>query len=122
VAVKLTPGDMIKLGNLLLNKGIWNGQRVVSEAWAGESTKNHISTGISIPYERGYGYLWWVYEGGEHLCYFANGYGGQFIVVVPELEIVVVATNNWVVPGNKADENWYRTITLIMENVIPAVQ
>ena len=112
---------MIKLGNLFLNKGVWNGQRVVSQQWVEESTSKHMPTGIYIKYEKDYGYLWWIYEGIEHTLYFANGYGGQFIVVVPELELVVVATNNWSIPGSEANQNWYSTITLIVEQIIPAV-
>lgn len=80
-----------------------------------------MPTGISIEYEKFYGYLWWVYDKGGHPYYFANGYGGQFIVVVPDLELVVVATNKWRDVGNKADENWYETIFLIIEEIIPAV-
>ncbi len=118
VAVELTSRDMIKLGNLFLYNGVWNSQRVVSGEWIEQSTKYHISTGIGLEYEKYYGYLWWVNDKGDHPYYFANGYGGQFIVVIPDLELVVVATNKWWNVGNKADEYWYRTITMIIENII----
>lgn len=119
--MELTSRDMIKLGNLFLYNGLYDGHRVVSQSWIEESTKKHISTGIGIEYEKYYGYLWWVYDKGGHPYYFANGYGGQFIVVVPNLELVVVATNKWRGVDNKTSENWYRTITLIIEEIIPAV-
>jgi CubicO group peptidase (beta-lactamase class C family) len=52
---------------------------------------------------------------------FADGYGGQFIVVVPRLNLVVTATNNWSnLSVLTADTDWYETLSLIMDNIIPA--
>ena len=50
----MTPRDMAKIGQLILNKGKWNGQQVVSEDWVEESTSRITKiTGMD------YGYLWW---------------------------------------------------------------
>ncbi len=58
-----------------------------------------------------------------HDLYFANGYGGQFIVVVPDLDLVVVASSWWVGIGwDAAGEQWYTVISLIMEGIVPLAE
>ncbi|MEO0528913.1 MAG: serine hydrolase [Bacteroidota bacterium] len=87
----ITPRDMAKIGQLILNKGKWNGEQVVSKKWILESTapKTKI-TGID------YGYLWWTipFKVNEELIFSktATGNGGQYIIVVPELEMVAIFT------------------------------
>ena len=87
----MTSRDMAKIGQLILNKGKWNGKQVVSEKWVGESTtpKTKI-TGID------YGYLWWniPYKVNENVIVAktATGNGGQYIMVIPEMDIVAVFT------------------------------
>jgi CubicO group peptidase (beta-lactamase class C family) len=116
----LTPHDMLKIGQLYLNKGVYNGVRVVSENWIEKATTVQISTNGIEPFGPGYGYFWWVGNDGKHGYYFANGYGGQFIVVVPDLKLIVVATNTWSnVPLSTADTQWYSTLDLIMNRIIP---
>ena len=52
---------------------------------------------------------------------FALGYGGQFIIVVPNLNLVVTATNNWnVLTDTIANNDLFETLSLIMNNIIPA--
>ena len=75
----LSPIDMAKLGQLILNGGVWNGRRTVSEEWLRESTSEHSRwTERDLPY----GYLWWVLER-EHGCA-AIGDGGNIIYVSPQ--------------------------------------
>lgn len=83
--VRLRPEDLARLGLLLLHGGEWDGARLIDASWIGQSTRNHV--GISGPLG-GYGYLWWPTSGG----YFAAGRGGQYLLVVPPLDLVVVAT------------------------------
>lgn len=89
--MKLTPVDMSKIGTLMLNAGTWEGTRILPAAWVAESTRDQIST-ESGPNDRlsAYGYHWWVTTAGNHPAYLAFGYGGQFIEVVPALDLVVV--------------------------------
>jgi CubicO group peptidase (beta-lactamase class C family) len=86
----LRPRDMAKIGELVLRRGHWGGQRVVSEGWLALSTARHI-TGSS---GSGYGYQWWhlATEAGVPDVVFASGWGGQLIFVVPSLDLVVVST------------------------------
>ena len=86
----LSPMDMAKLGQLLLNGGVWNGRSIVSEGWLRESTSEHSRwTECNLPY----GYLWWVLER-ERGCA-AIGDGGNIIYVSPEKNIVVAITSRF---------------------------
>jgi CubicO group peptidase (beta-lactamase class C family) len=94
----LRPRDMAKIGQLMLNRGRWNGQQIVSEEWVGKSTKRQIATGQLPAWfaADGYGYQWWLgsFHGhdGPIESYGARGQGGQFIVVLPKLQMVAVIT------------------------------
>jgi len=86
--LELTARDLLKLGLLYLNGGVWNGTRVVDESYVRMATSPLMEGG---PPERcGYGLLWWVADRVSPGYYFAGGYGGQYVVVVPELDLVVV--------------------------------
>ena len=75
---------MAKIGQLFLSKGIWNGQRIVSEKWVAESTSEQSRwKQRNLPY----GYLWWVSE--EDKGYAAMGDGGNIIYVSPKKNMVV---------------------------------
>lgn len=81
--------DMAKIGQLYINKGVWEGQRIVSEGWIEEATDLQFkrSTGSAD-----YGYQWWVRSFGQNAypSFFAQGHGGQFIFVIPDVGLVVV--------------------------------
>jgi CubicO group peptidase (beta-lactamase class C family) len=112
---------MVKLGELALNRGEYGGKRVVSSEWIDQMTRSQISTNDAQPYGPGYGYCRWVGQSGGASYAFANGWGGQFIVVVPEENLVVVATNQWSgVATSVAKDQLYRTINLILTNILPA--
>jgi len=85
----LRPRDMAKFGYLFLNGGSWKGKRIISPKWINESTQGYSLDGA-------YGYLWWLrtYQIGSRRIesYHAGGWGGQFIIVVRELNMVVVFT------------------------------
>jgi len=87
----MTSRDMAKIGQLILNKGKWNEKQIVSKKWIEESTtpKTKI-TGID------YGYLWWniPFKANEKIFISktALGNGGQYIMVLPELDMVAVFT------------------------------
>jgi CubicO group peptidase (beta-lactamase class C family) len=116
----LTPYDMLKIGQLYLGKGVYNGVRIVSEGWINKASTFKITTNGIEPFGPGYGYFWWVGISASHGYFFANGYGGQFIVVVPDLNLIVVATNNWAnVALETANQQWYNTIDVIINKIIP---
>ena len=97
----LRPRDMAKLGLLYLNKGNWNGKQLVSRKWVEESTLPQPipPDGKPWPTFTGYGYLWWTQKiptsRGDVFAYHANGKGGQYIIVVPDLDLVCVMTGGY---------------------------
>ena len=92
-SIEITPLDMAKIGYMYLNKGMWKGVKIIPEQWVAISTSKHIDTPNNLNevtnFGAGYGYLWWNnFFGGYH----ANGFGGQYMFVVPESDLVVVFT------------------------------
>ena len=80
----LEPEAMAKIGYLFLNKGAWDGKPIVTPDWV--ETATHERPEVA---ETDYGYLWWINsEGG----FSARGRGGQYIIVFPDREMVVVTT------------------------------
>ncbi len=118
----ITARDMVKLGQMFLDGGVYRGRRIVPESWVRESVTPWILTAGAVTYGQEYGYLWWIGEGAGRDFYFANGYGGQFILVDPDLELVVVAQNRWRGLGwEAAGRQWYRVLTTLVEDLLPAV-
>jgi CubicO group peptidase (beta-lactamase class C family) len=88
----LTSRDAAKFGLLFLNQGRHGDQRILSEKWIRESTTPKIkaSEGNGL-----YGYYWWMKPDEKIPFYYAWGYGGQYIYVVPAKRLVVVMTNDF---------------------------
>jgi CubicO group peptidase (beta-lactamase class C family) len=103
----LAPHDMAKIGYLFLNMGEWDGEQIVPREWVEEATKKHVDATM----KDGYGFQWWVDSDGYYL---ALGYQGQFIFVVPGMDLVVVFTG-----GSR--ETFDFTMPLIDDYIIPAV-
>ncbi len=104
----LTPRDLIKFGATYLDRGIWQGRRILSEAWVDKSSTPYrgnvwlnsgfrpMPPGDGTRGRRGYAYAWWTHEyrdsGSELAGYFALGFGGQKVYVFPGRSAVVVFT------------------------------
>ncbi len=116
--------DMAKLGQFFLQKGKWKGEQLLPESWIVEATTSHIASlpaGIKkedlkikpdeSDWLQGYGYQMWRcrYKG-----YRADGANGQFIVVLPEKDAVIVTTAN--IGDMQAELN------LIWEYLLPAIK
>jgi CubicO group peptidase (beta-lactamase class C family) len=93
---EMLPRDMLKLGQLMLDGGVWKDKRIVSTDWVHQSTTQHTP-----PEQYAYGYYWHLINpkqwsiGGE-TGYAAVGQAGQFIIVIPRWEMVAVITSaNW---------------------------
>lgn len=89
----LRPRDAAKLGALLANEGVWNGTRVVSADWIATASTSAGAFG-----SQGYGYLWWKRSfprgTGTVDSVYAAGNGGNYVFVVPSLELVVAFTGS----------------------------
>ena len=116
--------DQLKLGQLYLSGGTWNGARIVSQDWVRRSTVRHgnMRPRIDIDLNHGYGYGWHFrdYQGHGRTFdyYWAGGNGGQLIIVVPELDMVVGFTG-----GDYAEARKYLRweIELMPQYIFPAV-
>jgi CubicO group peptidase (beta-lactamase class C family) len=90
--------DQLKLGQLYLNGGTWKGKRLVSREWVTDSTTVHATFTPRPPFdtEHGYGYAWHSrpleYGGHTYRDYYAAGNGGQYVIVIPSLDLVVGIT------------------------------
>ena len=122
VGLQLTPREMVKLGALYLRHGSYEGKQVVPAHWVEVSTRALVSTDEALPLGSSYGYFWWVGRSGGRDLHFANGYGGQFIINVPDLDLVVVATSRWRNLRGTAELQWSVILDLVLRGVIPAVK
>ena len=100
----LTSRDMAKFGLLYLRNGAWDGEQIVPAEWVRKSTEHHSDPPPAYGPFSGYGYLWWLLEPAQEQgvedgspaagvrAYAACGYMAQYIIVVPEHDMVVVVT------------------------------
>ena len=125
----LTPRQMLAFGELYLNEGRVGGQEVISPRWVQRSCEGVERTRRPGPAfdpdgnvdplrDRRYGYGWWVHQIGDYKTCFAWGYGGQYIFVLPELDVVLVATSSADVSEERRDHR--RTLFDILERLVVA--
>jgi CubicO group peptidase (beta-lactamase class C family) len=95
--------DMLKFGQLYMDDGLWNDQRIVSSEWIAASTQTYTDLSWNDPTTRdwqvdGYGYQWWTghfERNGQNLDTFSTrGWGQQTVIVIPELELVIAINSN----------------------------
>jgi CubicO group peptidase (beta-lactamase class C family) len=124
----MTPRQMLAFGELYLNGGLVNGQRLLPSRWIDQSCEGRSrnrrpgnpgpnADGFVDPMrDRQYGYGWWVYEiGGVDTC-FAWGYGGQYVFVFPALDVVVVTTSS---PDVSEERRGHRRVVFdILEELV----
>jgi CubicO group peptidase (beta-lactamase class C family) len=111
--LKLPSRDLAKLGYLYLNGGRWDGVQIVPAGYVRASTQRQSHPPPGGPFD-GYGYQWWVTSDHGHPSFAAVGYGGQFIQVIPDLDLVVVITSD---AANQRDD----AQQLVGEAIIPAI-
>ncbi len=121
----LLPRDMAKIGLLVMDDGIWMDEEIVPKDWIDESTRPHVSE--SKYYD--YGYHWWCRSKknvtwwdeadakieDEHDKIIALGYGGQYIVIIKDLNMVIVTTASDYANGQGARSK----IPMIIEDIVP---
>lgn len=87
----LRPRDMLKIGELFLNKGQYGDQQLVPASWIDRMWDVYA---VSPWNGHRHGYFWWSRTFGGEKTHFAWGYGGQYIFIIPRLELVVVVTSS----------------------------
>jgi CubicO group peptidase (beta-lactamase class C family) len=112
--------DLLKLGQLYLNGGVWDGKQVISQRWVEASTRPRAR----VDDETEYGYLWWLhaFPAGDserrYSAYFMSGNGGNKIAVLPELNLVAVITS-----VNYGARGMHEQVErLLSEHILAAVQ
>jgi CubicO group peptidase (beta-lactamase class C family) len=118
----LRPRDQLKLGQLYLNGGVWNGKRVIGKDWVERSTTRQSTFGQTLGADHDYGYGWHLYHfdvgGHTYRAYAAGGNGWQIVMNIPDLDLVVGFT------GGAYGEfpKWYKWQSeLVPQFIIPAV-
>jgi len=119
--LRLRPRDMARFGQLFLDGGSWDGRQVISAEWVELSTREHVPlyAGSADMWEDGYGYHWWRWEsifGVEFRAYMAQGWGGQWIVVWPQGNMVIVTTG-----GNYYTDPPVPIQAMVIDHILPAV-
>jgi hypothetical protein len=92
--------DLARIGQLYLDDGVWRGRRFLPAGWASEATARHVDHVNANPASPGYGYQWWRNDRRGQEVWAGNGFGGQFLVVMPKQRIVAVV-NSWNVFGDR---------------------
>jgi CubicO group peptidase (beta-lactamase class C family) len=112
----MTPRQMLAFGELYRNGGQVGGRQILSKAFTEETFEPRGRSRIS---GREYGYGWWVRDMAGRKAYYAWGFGGQYIVLVPSLDLTVVSTSAATVSEDRRDHR--RTVEEIIEHLIVAV-
>jgi CubicO group peptidase (beta-lactamase class C family) len=90
--------DLAKFGQLYVDGGVWQGQRLVSAAWVAESVVPRVDLSSIVSDATGYGYQWWLdeldYGTATVETWSTRGYGGQYVFCVPSLNLVVAFTGH----------------------------
>ena len=86
-----TPRELAKIGQLVLNEGIWNGNQIVSSSWINEMTSSKVSASETQETDITFGYLWW--KDTVRNVMFTWGHGGQFVFINKDKNLIVVITS-----------------------------
>jgi CubicO group peptidase (beta-lactamase class C family) len=113
--LKLTSRDLARYGYLYLREGAWEGKQVIPAEWVRESLQGHFVTNDGM--EIGRGYCWGKAKSleGLHNIFFTSGTGGQYVIVIPDLDTVVITTA--VFRTDKGDA----VAMLLLESLLPAL-
>jgi len=115
--VYIKPIDLAKVGIMVRNGGVYEGKQLVPKKWIEESISNQVAPqGISRPFDiDGYGYLWWLVKARGYATYSAIGFGGQYMMTIPELDMIIVVTSQ---SRGSAPGSHFSAIADLIENHI----
>lgn len=111
--LSIRTGDISNFGQMLLQKGNWEGRQLVSEAWVKEATRLQTSNGSNpgSDWEQGYGYQFWMCR---HNLYRGDGAMGQYCIVMPEQDAVVAI--------NSGTNNMGGIMNIVWDHLLPAME
>jgi hypothetical protein len=104
-------GDIATFGQMLLQKGTWEGRQIVPAAWVEEATSRQVANGSNpdSDWDQGYGYQFWRCQG---TAFRSDGAFGQFTIVLPEQDAVIVMTSE--------NKNMQGQLDLVWKHLLPA--
>jgi CubicO group peptidase (beta-lactamase class C family) len=105
-----TARDFAKFGRLYLNKGLWDGRRIVPEAWVTESTRTDTSPGSAWNYR----HLWWLVAK-DRPDFMANGHLGQFLYINPSAGVIIVRLGKSM--GGLSREQWTQVFMSLSDDI-----
>jgi len=124
-SMHVTPREMAVFGLLYLQHGVLKGKQIVPEEWVEHSLQP--STDLSHPNSWGtwknynYASLWWLGQFNGHDSFMGYGYGGQFVIVFPGLDLIVVSTCNNNVPPEATNEQEWAIFELVTRYILPSL-
>jgi CubicO group peptidase (beta-lactamase class C family) len=122
--IQMSAHDLLRLGQLMLQRGRSGNQQIVPESWIDAGAAPQFAWREIYGAQRGttYGYLWWVAQPPATAAMFAWGFGGQFVYVVPSLDLVVVTTTEWRGISAETSPTTFASsiLTIIVNDILPA--
>ena len=116
--MSFTSRELLRIGEMLLDDGRWEGEQVVPERWIRQSWTPRVTSSYN---GNGYGYGWWTRELAGERFWYAWGYGGQYLLLAPELDLAVVATT--AIGRTRRDFDADRSLFRILrEEIVPEVR
>lgn len=118
-AMYLSIRDLAKFGFLYLKEGIWRNKQIVPPEWIEESTQSKLELPQEIQSDsvKDYGYNWWIISTHNYYGYLAAGRSGQYLCVVPDLDLVIVITSEEYTSGGYS----FQHLSILNDYVIPAI-
>jgi CubicO group peptidase (beta-lactamase class C family) len=109
----MTPRELARFGLLFLHDGDWEGDQLVPASWVQQSIQPHLPADDGYDY----GYFWWLLSDHTEDIAIAWGFGGQFVYLVPALDLMVVMTADTAADHAELDGE-----TFLYDHLLPAVQ
>ena len=113
--------DLIKFGQLYLDGGVWQGQQLISAGWVADSVVRRVDLSNVLRFSEGYGYQWWLdelpYRTQLLEAWVTSGFGGQYIFVVPGLDLVVAFTGH----NYENVDGIANLYTMMRSHILPAI-
>jgi CubicO group peptidase (beta-lactamase class C family) len=124
-SMHVTPREMAVFGLLYLQNGMLEGKQIVPQSWVEQSLTP--STDLTHPNEWGswknynYAYLWWLGQFSGYDSFMGYGYGGQFVIVFPDLALIVVTTANNNIPPEATNAQEWALFDLVNDYILPSI-
>lgn len=118
ICLFLSVEDMVKIGELVINDGLYDGNRIISETWINESTSSQSDAKGYTHFASEYGYCWWTGEILEQPYIMAMGYGGQFIFIFKKLNLVIATLSSYLASSQTSFENADKIYMSVLLNIV----